>query len=129
MRVFASATARTVAGEEEVCRVHVGERGREGERERDREETREKEREAATMKSSSCQPGRAFTVWSYPGERETRCGWESGRGGDAERCLPERQADEERSNLPTLALSGALQAARDSLSTSVDMFFYSTLLL
>lgn len=80
MRVFASAPARTVAGEEEVCRVHVEERGRKREKEIGRRPERKREREAATIKSSSCQPGRAFTVWSYPGERETRCDCEGGRG-------------------------------------------------
>ena len=82
MRVLASAPARTVAGEEEVCRVRVGEREREKERERagereggrrprrerERGMEREREREAATMSASSCQPGRASTVWKYLGE-------------------------------------------------------------
>lgn len=87
--------------------------GRKGER--DGEETREKgrgERETATMRGSSCQPGRAFTVWSYLGKRETRC---ECRGGRGMRRGTGRQADGERESLTTSTRLSALQAATDTL--------------
>lgn len=93
MRVLASApAARAVAGKEEVCCVREGwggrERGgvgvkRERVRKKEREETQERDKEkeaAATVSSSSCQPGRASTVWNYLGERQMKCEYQGGRG-------------------------------------------------
>lgn len=123
MRVLASAPARTVAGEEEVCRVRVGvrerEKGREGlERERqggDPGERKKREKEAATMSSSSCQPG-AHLLPGIILEKEREEMWLSGRAGGAEGCGTERQTDDERGSLPILALPGALQAALDLIN-------------
>ncbi|KAI4821296.1 hypothetical protein KUCAC02_029234, partial [Chaenocephalus aceratus] len=62
----------------------------------------------ATISSSSC--------LGYLVELETRCahqGWQGVR-----RCAPERQTDEERGNLSTLALPWAPRAAIDLISFS-----------
>lgn len=99
--VCASAPARTVAGEEEVCRVRVGvrerERGREGlERERqggDPGDRKKREKEGATMSSSSCQPG-AHLLPGIILEKEREEMWLSGRAGGAEGCGTERQTDD-----------------------------------
>ena len=55
--------------------------------------------------SSSCQPGRASTVWDYLGEREMRCGSVSRGGGGGSN----REVD--KGNLPAAARPRALQTS------------------
>lgn len=101
-RVLASSTARTVTGEEDVRRVRVGVRKREGgwreggkgTREREREERKggKARKEAATLSSNSRRPdAHRLSGVTLEKERRAREG-----GGGMRGCVTERHADGER---------------------------------